>query len=118
MKALHGALLVLIAVTLASFFVAVGSLPQPAVADAGAQELVVADLPAVAPAEHSADGTGDSEPVWMKWWVIFSSIVGTAAVIAKYTPTKRDDTIVGYLTRLLDLVGFQKAPPRNGSRRE
>jgi hypothetical protein len=42
---------------------------------------------------------------YLNYYLTAASIVGTFALIASITPTKKDDTIVGYLTQLIDFLG-------------
>ena len=41
----------------------------------------------------------------LEWYQLITSIIGTFALIASVTPTKKDDTIVSYLTGLIDFLG-------------
>jgi hypothetical protein len=41
------------------------------------------------------------------------AIIGAAATIAAITPTKRDDTIVGYITKLVDVFALNVLNAKN-----
>ena len=44
---------------------------------------------------------------------IVLAIIGAAATIAAITPTKRDDEIVGFILKIVDLVGMNIGNARN-----
>lgn len=46
-------------------------------------------------------------------YVVASSVVGTAAVIASVTPTPKDDEWVARVRKLLDLLAFNVGNARN-----
>lgn len=39
-------------------------------------------------------------------WTVFSSVVATASIIAKITPTPKDDAIVAKIKSFVDLVAL------------
>lgn len=50
-----------------------------------------------------------------KYWVPLTSFIGSFAALAAVTPTKRDDTIVGYVTRFVDLLGANIGAAKNAN---
>jgi len=48
-----------------------------------------------------------------EYLMIATSVIGTFALIASMTPTKKDDTIVGYLTKLIDFLGANFGQAKN-----
>lgn len=106
---------VLLGVCLTMFGVTV---PQPVAADAGAVAAVQAEASAV-PAEQAGEEIASG---WLdmlfEYWQLITSIVGTCALIAALTPSKRDDRWMGVLTRLVDTLGANVFNARNRNQRE
>lgn len=86
---------------------------EPSVADPVA---VVADADA-GDAESATVGDGVLGKI-AYWWAAISSVIGTFAVIAALTKTKRDDRVAGILARLVDFLGANVFNARNENRRE
>ena len=49
------------------------------------------------------------------YWEPIASVVGTFAVIAAATPTKRDDSIVGFLSKFIDFLGANIGAAKNAN---
>lgn len=52
------------------------------------------------------------------YWEPIASVIGTAAVIAAATPTKRDDSIVGFITKFVDFLGANIGAAKNANTRQ
>lgn len=66
----------------------------------------LASAPVMAEAVAVAAPPADDEPwTFLDWYMLLASIAGTCAWIARVTPTKRDDRWVGYLLRIVDIIG-------------
>lgn len=71
-----------------------------------AVSLAVTSVPVMAEAVAVALPPAEGE-AWtlLDWYMLVASIAGTCAWIAALTPTKRDDRWVGYLLRIVDIIG-------------
>ncbi len=49
------------------------------------------------------------------YWEPIASVVGTFAVIAAATPTKRDDSIVGFVSKFIDFLGANIGAAKNAN---
>ena len=52
------------------------------------------------------------------YWEPIASVIGTAAVIAAATPTKRDDSVVGFVSRLIDFFGANIGAAKNANTKQ
>ncbi|MDO6747186.1 hypothetical protein [Gilvimarinus sp. 1_MG-2023] len=52
------------------------------------------------------------------YWEPIASVVGTFAVIAAATPTKRDDSIVGFVSKFIDFLGANIGAAKNQNTRQ
>lgn len=58
------------------------------------------------PADNSGVPWWLNQATYINVFSVLTSIIGTASVIAKLTPTKNDDRIVSNIKNLLDLIAL------------
>ena len=53
---------------------------------------------------------------WEQISVVVLAVIGAAATIAAWTPTPRDDSIVAFLRKIVDLIGQNYGKAKNDPR--